>query len=297
MRIHRTTCPACHSSQIDEVLTAEDHTVSHELFAIWHCRGCTLRFTQDVPSAWEIGPYYQSEEYVSHSNSSKGLINGLYQRVRAITLSQKLALLRETTGLETGRLLDVGCGTGEFAHTMQEAGWQVQGLEPDEGARAFAKTHYSLSVDPPEALHELTGSYDAVTLWHVLEHVHDLHDYLERLRQLIGGSGTLIIAVPNYTSPDARRYGASWAAYDVPRHLYHFSPAAMQQLLSQHDLEVREMRAMPYDGFYVSMLSEKYDGAGAIGLPRAFFSGLRTVASGRKDPRSSSSVIYVCQGK
>ena len=294
MRIHRTACPACGSTAIAEVLVAEDYTVSHERFGVWECRECTLRFTQDAPDAGAIGPYYASEEYVSHSNTSKGLINGLYQRVRAITLAQKRELLRGVTGMATGSLLDVGCGTGEFAHTMQTAGWSVRALEPDEGARAFAKTRYGLTVDPPEHLRELGGTFDAVTLWHVLEHVHDLHDYLDRLHALIGDGGTLVIAVPNYTSPDARHYGAYWAAYDVPRHLYHFSPAAMEALLGGHGLRVRELRAMPFDGFYVGMLSEKYAGAGALGLPRAFGHGLTTVLAGRGDARASSSVIYVC---
>ena len=296
MRIHRSECPACGSRAIREVFVAEDYTVSHERFAVWHCSACTLRFTQDAPDAEAIGPYYASEEYISHSNTSEGLINTLYQRVRAITLSQKLALVRRVSGLRSGSLLDVGCGTGEFAHTMAEAGWAVRGLEPDAGARAFAKTQYGLEVDDTSELFELGNPYDVVTLWHVLEHVHELHPYLERLVRLIGRTGTLLVAVPNYTSPDAERYGANWAAYDVPRHLYHFSPASMQRLLGQHGLTVAETLPMPFDGFYVSMLSEKYRGGGkADELLGGVRRGLETLAAGAKAATRSSSVIYVCR--
>ena len=296
MRIHRSECPACHSKDISEVLVAEDHTVSHERFPIWHCGQCTLRFTQDAPTAEAIGPYYQSEEYISHSNTSKGLINGLYQRVRAITLSQKLSLVRRVSGLPSGSLLDVGCGTGEFLNTMSQAGWATRGLEPDEGARSFAKTHYGLDVDDTSELFSLANPYDVITLWHVLEHVHELHPYLDQLRGLIGKTGVLLIAVPNYTSPDAKSYGSAWAAYDVPRHLYHFSPASMERLLAQHGITVTEMLPMPFDGFYVSMLSEKYRGGGkADELLGGVRRGLETLAAGAKAATRSSSVIYVCR--
>lgn len=296
MPIHRDVCPACGGPDLEYVLTAEDFTVSGERFAVYECARCHLRFTQDVPAAHEIGRYYQSEEYISHSNTSVGFVNGLYQRVRRVTLAQKRRLLRELTGRATGSLLDVGCGTGEFAHAMREAGWHVRGLEPDAGARAYAKTEYGLTVEEPRALYKLHGTFDAVTLWHVLEHVHELHPYLDRLRELIDGSGVLVIAVPNYTSPDAERYGAHWAAYDVPRHLYHFSPDSLRRLLLSHDLEVAEMRPMPFDGFYVSMLSEKYASGGrSSGLVGGVQSGLGTLLAGAKSPTQSSSVVYVCR--
>ena len=293
MPIYRAACPACGSEALTPVFAAEDYTVSHERFDIVHCEACTLRFTQGVPEPEHIGRYYASEEYVSHSNTSRGFVNGLYQRVRDVTLAQKRALLREVTGKPTGSLLDVGCGTGEFLHTMQQAAWTTRGLEPDAGARAFAKTTYGLDVTEPDDLFALDGPYDAVTLWHVLEHVHRLHDYLDRLRRLIGHAGTLVIAVPNYTSPDAAHYGAAWAAYDVPRHLYHFSPQAMRRLLDQHDLAVRETRAMPFDAFYVSLLSERY-AHGGLRPVRAFAQGAKSWWPARTTPTTASSVMYIC---
>ena len=301
MPIHRDACPACGSEDVSEVLECTDYTVSRETFPVWHCATCALRFTQNAPEASEIGRYYRSEDYVSHSNSSTGLVNGLYQRVRTVTLKQKLSLVRELTGkFVGGSALDIGCGTGEFLNTLYRAGWQTQGLEPDAGARAYATKHYGLDVDEPGLLfaedreRNLANSeWDIVTLWHVLEHVHELHAYLARLRRLIGHRGVLLIAVPNYTSRDARHYGAEWAAYDVPRHLYHFSPAAMSRLLGEHDLEVRELRPMDFDPFYVSRLSERY-AHGATRPFQAAAAGLRSWWSGRADASSASSIIYIC---
>ncbi len=293
MPIFRAACPACGSPEVAEVLTATDHTVSNEDFDIWECGACTLRFTQNVPEPECIGAYYRSEEYVSHSNTSRGLINGVYQRVRNVTLAQKLALVRETTGKAVGSALDVGCGTGEFLHTMRGAGWLTLGLEPDAGARTYASREYGLTVREPGALFSLDETFDVVTLWHVLEHVHRLHDYLDKLRSLVRPGGTLVIAVPNYTSADAVHYGSDWAAYDVPRHLYHFSPQALGRLLAAHELNLRETRAMPFDSFYVSLLSERYRHGGLRPFA-ALAEGVKSWWPARTSPTRASSVMYIC---
>src|SRR5688572_30196031 len=138
-RVHYSHCPVCSSSSINPLLTVKDYTVSKEEFVIWQCGACTLRFTQDVPDAESIGAYYQSEDYISHTNTSKGLVNQLYQRVRKLTLEQKAKLIQEVTGLTKGSLLDVGCGIGAFVHTMKTKGWQAEGLEPDANTRRLSK--------------------------------------------------------------------------------------------------------------------------------------------------------------
>ena len=295
MRIHYSVCPACLSDKIEPALEARDHTVSGENFAIWQCQHCTLRFTQGVPDQAHIGPYYQSEDYISHSNTSKGLINGLYQQVRSITLGQKRKLIEQLNDGKSGRLLDVGCGTGEFLNTMQQAGWEVRGFEPDEGARAFAKTQYGLHVESPEQLFDTgLGQFQIITLWHVLEHVHQLQDYVARLKSLLAPGATLLVAVPNYQSSDAESYGSFWAAYDVPRHLYHFSPLAMHLLLQRHGIEVEKMKPMPFDAYYVALLSEKYKGSSLQPL-QAFAAGSRTLLRSGKDVSQASSIIYICK--
>jgi len=291
--IHFPGCPVCGSENIQFSLSAKDHTVSQNEFPVWHCNACTARFTQDVPAEKEIGSYYASESYVSHSGTKKGIVNKLYHMVRQRTLRSKRKLVINATGKANGTILDIGCGTGAFLHNMQEAGWNITGLEPDDIARSKANELYSIAPQDPSKLFELQpGSYNAITMWHVLEHVHNLHGYLQKINELLAPGGRVFIAVPNYTSYDAAAYKEHWAAWDVPRHLYHFSPASMEQLLNKFGLKLLTCKPMWYDSFYVSMLSEQYKN-GKGNLIRAswigFISNLKAIGNKRK----CSSVIYV----
>jgi 2-polyprenyl-3-methyl-5-hydroxy-6-metoxy-1,4-benzoquinol methylase len=293
--IHYQQCPVCGESTIQPALEARDYTVSQQVFPIWECTACTLRFTQDVPEAEHIGPFYQSETYISHSDTREGLVNKLYHRIRSITLKKKKDLIAAVSGKTAGSLLDIGCGTGAFLHTMKSAGWQVRGLEPDAGARAKAAELYGLSVAPVDQLFSLpSGSFDVITMWHVLEHVHELKAYIDQCKKLLVPGGTLVIAVPNYTSADASHYGPYWAAYDVPRHLYHFSPKSMQHLLTQGGFTLQAMKPMVFDSFYVSMLSERYQ-HGKDRLVQAALTGLQSNLKASGKPEKSSSVIYIAK--
>ena len=291
--IHYTVCPCCGSDDLKPVLNAIDHTVSHEQFAIWQCQSCSLRFTQDVPDAASIGPCYHSEEYISHSNTTKGLVNRLYHLVRRQTLSDKRHLIQSAARRKQGKLLDIGAGTGAFAGYMRERGWEVTGLEPESVAREHALTDYGVRLLDMDQLDALPpDSFDAITLWHVLEHVHDLHHYMERLKTMITKGGRIFIAVPNYTSYDATVYGGAWAAYDVPRHLYHFSPDSMDRLLSLHGLQLHYSQPMWFDSFYISMISEKYRN-GKGNLPAAVWRGMVSNLKAFVDKAKCSSLIYV----
>ncbi len=291
--IHYTNCPVCASGNIQPQLTAKDHTVSQRSFPIFHCNTCTARFTQDVPAADEIGAFYASADYISHSDTKKGFINSLYHLVRKRTLYSKRNLVIHKTGMPKGELLDIGCGTGAFLHTMSAAGWNITGLEPDAAARAKAKELYDIQPLEPSALFELRpASYHAITMWHVLEHVHQLQEYVKQLQALLAPGGKLFIAVPNYTSYDAAVYGENWAAYDVPRHLYHFSPKSMEQLLATYDLKLMGCKPMWFDSYYVSLLSEKYrNGKGNI--IKACWNGLVSNGKAIGDSKKCSSVIYI----
>ncbi len=293
--IHYTHCPVCAVDKIAPQFTAKDYTVSKENFSIWHCQSCTLRFTQDVPAQHNIGPYYKSDSYISHSDTKKGFINTLYHAVRKRTLLQKKNLVVTQTGIEKGKILDIGCGTGAFLHTMQNAGWQITGLEPDDTARKKAQELYNLQPASPEKLFALEPlSFNAITMWHVLEHVHELHDYIKQLEKLIVPAGKIIIAVPNYTSNDATVYKEYWAAYDVPRHLYHFSPAAMRQLLEQYNLTVKKIKPMWFDSFYVCMLSEQYKN-GKGNIIKAFWNGFVSNCKAIVNKERCSSLIYIIE--
>jgi SAM-dependent methyltransferase len=283
----------CNGTNIVPVLHVKDHTVSGEIFEVWHCTACTARFTQKVPAGSDIGRYYQAEAYVSHTDTKKGLVNRLYHAVRNYTLQTKRKLLEKATGLTKGALLDVGAGTGAFSAAMQQAGWAVTGLEPDETARANARTNHNIELQDPETLFTLPpNSYDAITLWHVLEHVHELHRYLDTFNKVLKPSGVLVIAVPNYTSYDASVYQEHWAAYDVPRHLYHFSPASMQVLAQKHGFAIAQYKPMWFDSFYVAMLSEQYKN-GKGNLVKAVWNGLVSNLKALGDSKKCSSVIFV----
>jgi len=291
--VHYSVCPVCTSAEITIALTAKDHTVSGESFQVMECRNCTLRFTQDVPDAQSIAPYYKAEGYISHTDTSKGLINRVYKMVRQRTLVNKRRLIEKYTGLQKGDLLDVGSGTGSFVNEMTQSGWRVEGLEPDEDARKLAAQQYDIQLADTGRFYQLKpGSFDALTLWHVLEHVHDLKGYVQQLKNILRQTGKLFIAVPNYTSEDAGRYGEYWAAYDVPRHLYHFSPASMQLLMEKNGLKIIQCKPMWYDSFYVSLLSSKYKN-GKTNWPGAAWIGLHSNLKALGDVRKCSSVIYV----
>lgn len=287
------SCPNCNNKNILPVINAKDYTVSGEQFEIWECKNCTQRFTQNIPGNEEIGKYYQSENYISHSDTSKGFINNIYHKVRKRTLVQKRKLIENITGEKAGNILDVGCGTGAFLDIMKTAKWDITGLEPDKTAREKALELYGLNLDTPEKFYELpVKTFDAITMWHVLEHVHDLHNYIEQLKKLLKPDGKLFIAVPNYTCYDAKVYKEFWAAYDVPRHLYHFSPQSMKTLLELHGMKIEKVKPMWYDSVYVSMLSEKYK-TGKSNPVKALIisciSNLKTLF----DKKKCSSVIYI----
>ncbi len=291
--IHYTNCPVCGSSRISKVIAAKDFTVSGETFGIMECNSCSLRFTQEVPDALSIAPYYKSEEYISHTNTSKGLINRLYQLVRKRTLKRKRKLVEKATGIRKGNLLDVGSGTGAFVKEMIAGGWNVTGLEPDADARKLATAVNGVTLTEMNQFYQLEpGTFDAITLWHVLEHVHELQPYIVQLKRLLKESGKLFIAVPNYTSKDAEIYKEYWAAYDVPRHLYHFSPKSMEALMQKQGLKLQQYLPMWYDSFYISLLSSKYKN-GKPNLFASFFNGLRSNIKAMNNTKRCSSVIYV----
>lgn len=233
--------------------------ISKEEFKLVRCASCGFHFTNPIPAESIIGTYYQSEDYVSHSSSKKGLINRVYNLVRNHTLKRKVKLVsRVSKGI---KLLDFGAGTGHFLNQAKLNGFEVLGLEPDDQARSFAKANFSIELKSTETLVDLEKeSFSVITMWHVLEHVYHLQRDFKLLVDLLEKSGVLIIAVPNMSSYDAKHYAEFWAAYDVPRHLYHFRKKDIDFLARQFGMKVAEVLPMKFDSYYVSMLSEKYKG-------------------------------------
>ncbi|MEO7045061.1 MAG: class I SAM-dependent methyltransferase [Ferruginibacter sp.] len=291
--VHYVYCPLCKSGLISPALSVKDHTVSSKIFEINKCGNCGGMFTQDVPSQEEIGIYYASEKYISHTDTQKGFINKLYHRIRKRTLNGKWALIDNETNMKVGNILDIGCGTGAFLNVMKNKGWKITGLEPDETARKNAVQLYGISpLSSPELFNLQQEEYDAVTMWHVLEHVHQLQKYLEQIKKILTKNGKAFIAVPNYTSYDAGYYKEFWAAYDVPRHLYHFSPESMKKLVESNGMKLEKMKPMWFDSFYVSMLSEQYKNGKSNNI-KAFITGLISNWKTIFNHSKCSSLIYI----
>ena len=277
---------------LEPFLECEDHTVSRETFSLFRDSKRDLLVTLPQPPADQLYKYYESEDYISHTDSRRNLIEYLYQQVKGFSLKRKLNLVNRGS-IEKGRLLDIGCGTGDFLRICLEAGWTVTGIEPNESARALAKEKVVQSSIFP-SLEELSSAgeekFEVITLWHVLEHLPDLYEQIRMIKSLLKPNGSLFIAVPNHNSHDAGHYKSFWAAYDVPRHLWHFSRTSIKCIFSDFDMSVVEELPLHFDSFYVSLLSEKYK-SGSQKFLSAFYRGLRSNLQARSTGEYSS-IIY-----
>jgi len=290
---HTILCPVCDGNNVTLLMPVTDLSLTGDLFEIVQCENCNLNFTYPIPDKVAIAPYYNFPEYISHTDIKKGWMNALYHKVRKLTLKQKTNWVQSLFTGYKGALLEVGAGTGAFADAMAKKGWKVTALEPDATSRAIALNNYGINLLDISTLENLpANSFDVITLWHVLEHVHDLKIYIHTFKKLLKHNGRLIIAIPNHTSYDARFYKNYWAAYDVPRHLYHFSPASMRFLIKSNGFVLANLKPMWFDSFYVSLLSEKYKKSGLLGIARAFLIGCISNLLALNSNAKASSIIY-----
>ncbi len=281
-------CPSCGHPKFVNHLICTDHSISGDSFALVACQKCELVFTNPRPSVENMGVYYESQQYISHSNKSLSIIDVIYKLVRSYTLRQKSKLIRSLSPKGT-KLLDYGSGTGHFLKYMSHRGWEVSGVEPNPKARSMAEQQLKSAISPK--LKTVKDEYDIITAWHVIEHVHDLTKTIKHLAKRLSKNGYLVIAVPNIMSHDASHYRQNWAAYDVPRHLYHFSQSSFKQLVTSKKLKIKQIFPMKFDAFYVSLLSEKY----TTGKPN-YLSAIKTAMKSNKMAKQSgeySSLIYV----
>lgn len=238
--------------------------------------------------------FYKSEKYLSHPNKSGGLISGLYKFVRKINLGTKYKIIKGYNS-KPGTLLDIGCGTGEFLRFMHEQGWQTQGIERDEDARKYALAVNKIEAGPMSTIAEIPdSSLDVITMWHVLEHIYDPRGLLNELHRMIKPQGNMFFAVPNSASWDATKFHSYWAAYDLPRHVHHYSRSSMSILLEGHGLQISEILPMKFDSFYISLLSEKYK-TGRSNYIKAFVNGFRSNNYGFNHNKEYSSIIFVAK--
>ncbi len=279
-------------SNTKHFLNVKDYSVSQETFELLHDEELDMLITHPQPSLEKLPSYYESVDYISHTDGNKSLFEKMYQFVKSIALKNKLKLINSQS--QKGRILDIGAGVGDFLSVAKNDGWQTIGIEPSDKAKAIAKNK---GVSFVESLSELeSNSFDVITMWHVLEHVPDLENQIKELKRLIKPTGTVIIAVPNFKSYDAAHYGNFWAAYDIPIHLWHFSKTAIQKLFAKENLELVKVLPMKFDSFYVSLLSEKYK-TGKMNFIKAFYIGLKSNWKGNQNSEYSSHIYVLKNAK
>jgi 2-polyprenyl-3-methyl-5-hydroxy-6-metoxy-1,4-benzoquinol methylase len=288
-------CPICDKSIFEDYIECIDNTVSKENFKIVECENCNFKFTNPRPNEDEIGEYYKSETYISHTNTNKGIIAKLYQLVRKQTLKSKLSILNKLD-VSKKSVLDIGCGTGMFLEVCKNNGWSIDGIEPDDDARNLAERHLNKKIEKNILESFNSNTFDIITMWHVLEHVHRLNETIEWIQNCLNFGGYLIIAVPNYKSKDAQEFKENWAAYDLPRHLYHFSQDSIYQLMTKNNFELVESLPMYYDSFYVSMLSTKYK-YGKVNYIESVLKGIKSNIWAKQNSKNYSSLIYIFKKK
>ena len=273
------------------VLTVKDHSVSGEEFQLLYNEELEMLETFPQPHEEKLSEYYKSEDYISHTDAKRNLFERAYHVIRSIALSKKVKLINSFSD-SSKKLLDIGCGTGDFLQEAKNKGWDVKGVEPNKDARTIANSKANNQVfDVDELLNFKEKSFDVITLWHVLEHLPKLNEQADLFKKLLKPNGALIIAVPNHKSFDASYYKSFWAAYDVPRHLWHFSQVSIKNLFQRRKMKVVKTLPMKFDSYYVSLLSEKYK-TGKMDFIKAFVIGLRSNIKA-KSSGEYSSLIYV----
>src|SRR6478609_2146025 len=268
--------------------TLKDYSVSKETFSLYHDEDLDMLITDPQPQGAALSRYYESEDYISHTDSKRSVFEKAYHFVKNIALKNKLGIINSYQPSK-GLILDIGAGTGEFLSVAKNDGWKTIGVEPSDKAKDIAK---SKGVTFVENTFELeSNSCDVISMWHVLEHVPNLEEQIKELKRLLKPNGTLIVAVPNFKSFDAKHYGNFWAAYDVPIHFWHFSKTAIQKLFARENMKLDKVLPMKFDSFYVSLLSEKYKN-GKMNYIKALYIGFLSNLKAKRSFEYSSH-IYV----
>lgn len=283
-------CPWCGSDKAQINLWLKDEFLTKEDFHICECLNCGLLYTMPRPDKEKIGNYYKSEEYYSHQENKKGFIPKIYERVKKTNLKHKYKIATE--GLKIGKMLDIGCGVGDFLHTAETHGWECIGVEPSEEAKEIARQRTKAKIIESKELENIPDqTFDIITMWHVLEHVDNLNWQVEQLQRLIKPTGRIIIALPNYKSYDGQYYKEKWAAYDVPRHLNHFNRITVTKIFKTSSLHLKKTDKLKWDAYYISYMSEQYK-LHQLPLFRGAYHGLISNMKARRSGEWSS-LVYI----
>ena len=285
-------CPWCNSENNSKFLELKDYFLTQENFEILECNDCKLLFTTPRPTPDKIGDYYKSDDYLSHNESKKGIVPKIYNLVKKVNIKNKFNITVNGQQTTDNSILDIGCGVGDFLNYAKEKGCNITGIEPSEDARKIAEEKLGTKIFSPEELQNIPNeSFDIVTMWHVLEHVADLKTEIDHLERIVKKNGRLVLALPNYKSFDAEYYKDKWAAYDVPRHLNHFSSTSIKNIFDTTAFQLIDIKPLKWDSYYISMLSEQYL-KHSNALLKAMITGCKSNCKARKSGEYSS-LVYV----
>lgn len=285
------SCEICGNTSFSEYLKSKDYFYTHENYTIVKCDNCEFLFVTPRPDKNEIIKYYKTKEYISHSNIKKGITNKLYHFARKLNHKTKYKLINKY--VQSGAILDIGCATGEFLNYFKKLKWTVLGIEPDDASRSHAIKQYKIDVFSETKLDVIEkGTFDVITMWHVIEHVHNINERVQQLYNLLKYNGIAVIAVPNINCYDACKYQKYWAGFDLPRHLYHFSKKSLIGLFQKHNFKIIDIYPLKFDAYYISLLSEKYKN-GKKNIFNALINGLKSNMWAKKNRNEYSSLIFV----
>jgi SAM-dependent methyltransferase len=288
-----SVCLACGAASFSDLYQTKDHLVTGREFLVRKCNACGMGWTVDPPPESEAGAYYVSEEYISHTDRKQSFSDYLYHLARSFMLGRKNRLVNSVTGKSTGVLVDIGSGTGYFPAYMQKRGWQATGVEISEAARKYSADRFGLkAISPAEVKDIPSATADCITLWHVLEHLYSPDEWLSGISRVLKEDGRCIVALPNFSSTDAGCFGNSWAALDVPRHLWHFTPESLKLFAGRNGFECEKIFPLPLDLFYISILSFRNRGSSLALIKGLLAGGFLAVRSGFRKEKTSS-LVYV----
>ena len=283
-------CPICSGKSHKKHVTGKDHNVSEKIFTVTECLNCGFRFTNPRPKEKYIYKYYQSKNYISHSSTKKGLINKVYHLVRSYQFYKKKEVIQSSSKIKKGKILDIGCGTGDFLKYMDSSGWETDGVETDKGAKIIAEKKLGKKIKEKLDLISDEDKYDVISMWHVLEHIYNVEDYLKRVNKLLKKGGVLIVGVPNCASYDAKKYKGNWVAYDLPIHLSHFRKNNIKELAKKSSFKLKDIKPLFFDSYYIGMLSAKKTGSSVL---LGFFHGMISNLKAKKTGEYSSLIYFL----
>jgi SAM-dependent methyltransferase len=287
------SCPLCGSKKITQFLTTNDYFFTQEEFNLDECSNCSLVFTNPIPAPNSLSKYYETDKYLSHNSRKGSVLDIIYRTARALNIRFKYKLVSKYK--KASDVLEIGSGTGDLLNYFVKKGWRATGIEPSVSARNFSVEKFGLSVFDEDKIEQLEKqSFALIMMWHVLEHVTDLNKRILQIKNLLKKNGVIVIAVPNINSPDFKFYKQYWAGLDVPRHLYHFSKESISYLFKSHGIHLEAVYPMKLDAYYVSLLSEKYQGR-RLKYLNALRSGYKSNMLAKRQKNNYSSMIFVAR--